>query len=223
MVLFAALSYVVTGGMTGGGKNASRESSAAIASELYQYLALMDNTLERMRLVQDCKEGQFDLSNTVWRFGPSGPNADQLVFQPNHNAAAPADGRCKLFSYMPAQISEAAKIDTSSNGWALSMNPWIASYSVPDIGTSLRDLVIVYPAVPLEVCKAFNRLAGINLATDGTPLGNGGWPISSYTGIYNGASSFNSGNTGNSLSTGLRDFCSGNATSNYIMHVLLPR
>lgn len=216
VVLFAALSYAVTSSTRGGGNNASKESATATASELYQYLVLMDNTLDRLRLVNGCTESQFDFSNTVWLYGPSGARADTPVFPVNHNSAAPGDGRCKLFSYMPAQISDAAIVETAAGSWARSMHPWIISYSIPGIGTSAYDLVIAYPTPAPEVCKAFNRLAGINLSTDGAALPIG-WPVTSYAGIYNGL--FNAGNTANSNATGLRDYCSAGG----IIHVLIAR
>lgn len=65
VVLFAALAYAVTSSMRGGGKNASSETVQANAAAIMQYASLMNNTITRLRLSNDCKDEQISFYNPI--------------------------------------------------------------------------------------------------------------------------------------------------------------
>lgn len=64
VVLFAALSYAVTSSTQGGGKNASEETVKSAVAALTQYATLMENTITRLKLTNDCADEQFSFINT---------------------------------------------------------------------------------------------------------------------------------------------------------------
>ena len=62
VVLFAALSYAVTQGMRGGGKDAGPEKFKTLASQILQNVSLMENTMMRAMTVNGVPGYGFDLS-----------------------------------------------------------------------------------------------------------------------------------------------------------------
>ncbi len=161
VVLFAALSYAVTQGTRGGGNNAAAEKMQSAASEWIQYATLLQNTINRLMLTNDCKDTDISFeNNTVTTYV---------------NASAPA--RCKLFDPagggLPFKTIPSDWLNTSYAGsydygyfgvydqtsiTNLGTNP-ISSGSV---GAGI-DLVMLIPYLNDNFCLAINKMAGVNI------------------------------------------------------------
>lgn len=74
VVLFAALSYAVTNSMRGGGNDGSKESADALAAQIIQYGALVEQSVQRLRLTNGCKDTQISFQNAIVS-GYTNPNA----------------------------------------------------------------------------------------------------------------------------------------------------
>lgn len=159
VVLFAALAYAVTSSLRGGGKSASDESAAATASALIQYGALIENTVQRLMVSNDCKETQLSFENTVdlsylnaaapdkcKLFNPAGGG---LTWQSPPSSAGP--GGRYLFTLAPI-VNLGVKQDTSSTDRCVLL--------AAEERAACADLLIALPDVTEAVCRAVNTLAG---------------------------------------------------------------
>ena len=228
VALFAALSYAVTSSTRSGGGNASKEKAQAGAASLLQFATLLENTVQRLRVSNDCKEDQLDFTNAVYkRYDDAGTNSA--------NSNAPADRRCHVFDPAGGNISPlVAPPSAISASAAPSPTNWreghggAAVYQVKDVGTtgaagtvSANDLVFHFTRINLETCIALNELLGV--ANPGgappNPVFNG------TTYAYSNGSFAGSGLMEGVEINGQLSFCSGaGGTSAYTYrHVILKR
>lgn len=83
VVLFAALSYAVTQSMRVGGKDGGSERAKASASAVLNYMTLIEQTIQRLTLVNGCTLSQISFQNNV---------------DPNYtNTGAPSSKKCHIF------------------------------------------------------------------------------------------------------------------------------
>jgi len=163
VVLFAALAYAVTSSMRGGGKSASDESAQAIASAVINYGGLLEQTVQRLLMSNDCKETQLSFENT-----PSGGVSYT-------NPSAPS--KCKIFNSEGGGVSW----QDPPSGFALSGEPYYFTLApivnlgafqensstnrcinlVGDERAKCVDLIMVVLNISEPVCHAINKMAGI--------------------------------------------------------------
>lgn len=90
VVLFAALSYAVTQSLRGGGTDASGESMKTQASAIVQYANLIENTITRMRMSNNCSDTAISFinpGNTMYNSHVSTPACQ--VFAPEGGGLTP--------------------------------------------------------------------------------------------------------------------------------------
>ncbi len=93
IILFVALSYAVNSGMRGNGKSAGSENAATAAAELQQWSTLLAQTVNRLMLVNNCKDTELSFLYDSDGDGTVETNGQDLYYNP----AAPADKRCNVF------------------------------------------------------------------------------------------------------------------------------
>jgi len=156
VVLFAALAYAVTQSMRGGGQDATKEQGQSYAAELIQYGAMLQNTINRLMLVNDCKDTQLSFENTL---------VTSYV-----NSSAPA--KCKIFDPAGGGMSfkaiPARYLDTSySAAYDYGYGGVFDQQSITYVGLSDangtgvgKDLVMFIPYVTANLCLEFNKMLG---------------------------------------------------------------
>jgi len=152
VVLFAALSYAVTQGMRGGGKDGGEEKAKLFATQLIQIGAALESTVLRTMMIDGTRDYGLDFS---------GPNSNM---SPNNaclsdNCRIVQNGKVALIT-----IPDWASSDTS--GAAHTRRPYILAASVENIGTSAPDLLIVQYHLKASVCDAINQIVGLASSSD---------------------------------------------------------
>ena len=154
VALFAALNYAVTSSNGGGTKNASSENQATKASEILNYFSQIDTAIKRMTLTHGIREYEI---NFFYSGNPVNIRHD------NTNCL---ENRCRIFhpdggGVSPRRITNMCR-DTSIS-CSNSGNPGrIFLFSIPGAGTSLPDLVWIYYASDIGLCKQINRNMGLS-------------------------------------------------------------
>lgn len=157
VVLFAALAYAVTSSMRGGGLDATQEQSQSYAAEILQYGVSLQNTINRLMLVNDCKDTQISFENpTVSTYTFSTP-AKCKLFDPA--------GGANTFKAIPERYldkSNAANFDYGNiavyNQQAIA-NAGLKSSNSSGDG---KDLVMFVPYLTDGVCTAVNKILNVN-------------------------------------------------------------
>ncbi len=110
IILFVALSYAVSSGMRGGGKDGSPEKVSSQAATLLQQASLIQNTVNRLRLTNGCTDTEISFENPTVS-GYTNPNS-------------PGDKRCNLFDPAGGGLSwftpDAAWLDPTTANLAMS-------------------------------------------------------------------------------------------------------
>lgn len=79
VVLFAALAYAVTSSMRGGGRDAGSETVQLQSAQITQYATSLEQSLARMRLMNNCRDDQISFENgVVTGYTFTTPNACKL-------------------------------------------------------------------------------------------------------------------------------------------------
>ena len=65
VVLFAALSYAVTQSLRSGGNNVSKEAAQSAAAEIMNYASLIEQTVQRLELSNNCTLSEISFENNV--------------------------------------------------------------------------------------------------------------------------------------------------------------
>ncbi len=218
IILFVALSYAIMG-QRDGSKNAAGENLSLQVAQMTQYANLMENTVQRMMLVNDCKDTQIGFDNTVWLL-----STGAVSHPANHNPNTPSDS-CRVFSLqgggMSPQTFAALASGPVCSTCAKPGNPIILAVSVQDVGTSNPDLVLFVTYFSDALCQELNNA-----------LGNGAilpsWtftPYNVWAGSYGGATGILGTGTAAALK-GKRTGCGrwGGATNDtQFYHVLIAR
>ncbi|MAM34377.1 MAG: hypothetical protein CMH28_04815 [Micavibrio sp.] len=161
VVLFAALSYAVSSSQSGG-QNADRERSTIAASTLIQEITLIKNTIQRMKILNNCSDEDItfvydsDLDNDLdsdddyWNLNL--PSTKCYVFHP--------DGGGLRFPEPAKDIGAGSEIIFTGFNW------------VDDVGTSAADLIAITTNITRTACDQINRELGAP-TTNGEPVEEG--------------------------------------------------
>ncbi len=172
IVLFAALAYAVTGGgRVKEDQRVSTEKAEAAVGTIHNYFSLLDNTIQRLRMTNGCKDTQIGFINTVVS-GYTGTTGCRIY--------TAGEGGVSWQTPDPSWLIPATGSEDTSYG------QYFIPYGVqciPDIGTGIctgstgeeKDLVIGLTYVTDKVCSAYNAKLGIPAPSPSScyPLGMG--------------------------------------------------
>ena len=193
IVLFAALSYVVTNSVQGGSKDGSAESAEAAAAEILQWFAAVDNAVMRMKMNGIAYEDMSFIHDTKLYSGT-------LLYGYSNNSRCTSD-TCRVFKpngggirppeFEKYGVENATGASDSYVYRGHMYQPSLAQW--PGAGTSLNDIVIPIMYISPSVCIALNNKMGItsSIGTGGSLVIGGvtpaiwdtttGWNLSAYT------------------------------------------
>lgn len=156
IVLFAALSYAVTGGMVvKEDQRISTEKAQAASSSIVNYATLLENSINRIRLSNGCTETQINF---------------QTASNGYSNGNAPVDEKCNLFSPsgggMGWQIPDMNWLRVADGSEDATFGQWFFPYGtlcINGIGSatcsnlaSEKDIQVQLRYVSDKVCSAIN-------------------------------------------------------------------
>lgn len=159
VVLFAALSYAVTGNQREQ-VNSLGERAKTYAGEIINHAASVEAAVSRMTLIEGCLASQIDFaySNNTnpmgWNYG---------------NGSAPPDGHCGIFNQ--SKGGKVARVDKINLDWldsARSGNTYYGYWVSPRLRAFKRvgidtdgDIAYILPYLKKELCEEINRQLGI--------------------------------------------------------------
>lgn len=157
MILFAALSYAVTQALQGGGKDASSESYKAQATQLIQFGALLENTINRQMLVSNVREYGFDFSYTTPNYTQSGPNSTCTSQVCRMFTTPTSPGLINIVKFdMKFLDPRFLTLNPGYSGDTGSLNKFQIA-QILDVGTALPELLLIIEGIRPEICKAINE------------------------------------------------------------------
>ena len=197
MALFAALSYAVTQSGRGGG-NIDRETAALAASQLVQYGALAQHTINRMRIANGCGETELSFERSPF----DGTDAAYV----NTIANARGDFACHFFHPNGGAMTEFNPASTTGLVTGTPITEFYGDMDIIGVGTgtgitpagtstTVSELALIVRNLTEESCLQISRNVGLdNIATDSGDLN-----VAPFVGSYLngdgivGCSSFNCG------------------------------
>lgn len=218
VVLFAAISYAVTSNERGQVKSASTENVQLQAAQMEQYAGLLENVIQRIMLINDCKDTQIGFDNTAWKRINSAS-----VHGANHNPNTPSDA-CRVFNPLggglPAQTFAGSAMAGCGGGCMRAGHPRVIVLSIEGVGTSAPDLVLNIQYFPDAVCQQINSDMG-----NGAILPSVSYTSTLWAGSYAGVTAV-IGTGSSSALFGKRTGCAlwgGNVNDTQFYHVLIAR
>lgn len=160
VVLFAALTYAVTGSQKGGTKDASSEKVKTLSAEILQKATLMENTIQRMMMVNGCKDNEISFENpTVANY--VNPNANVVGTNKKCHVFDPAGGGLS-YPTMPREAYDPA-METYGNAWGQAV--FTGQVFVTQVGTDCTtavcsELVFMSQGLTKAVCDHINEQMG---------------------------------------------------------------
>jgi len=142
VALFAALSYTVADMMKGGNADDITQERAKIyANEIIDYARLVKQSVQSVRISNDCSDTDISFENNVETGYTNGTNTACQVFH--------ADGG--MINWLSPQ-------STVNDG-----SEWLYSGGnhVDAIGTSASELVLILPNIKQLICDQINTSSGI--------------------------------------------------------------
>lgn len=181
VALFAALSYAITSSGRGVG-NTSKEQSEIAASQVIQYFEVINQTFQRMRLLNGCGESEYNFETPIYT-----TNAGNQMNQ--NNANSPTDGSCDIFGSsvgvvaqpLPDAALDLNNVEVTDTGTY--PNAWRAGHlrvvvtQLSTIGTdgsagdeSANDLMLISNYLNKDTCMAINRGLGVDNPIGDAPI-----------------------------------------------------
>lgn len=190
IILFAALTYAVSSNMNvKEDQRISTEKAQTIASQIIQYTSLVENTVNRLKLVNGCSDTQLSFQNSGVSGYANGSAPDNCkVFDPAGGGVAWQTPDPSWF-ISPA---DAAALATAGNAYGVYQIP--STQCVQGMGTgtcdgtaATKDLVIGLKYLNKKICDAINAKLGYS-----TP-GEACYPTSNnekFSGAYYGTGQY---------------------------------
>lgn len=181
IILFAALSYTVSGMMRGGNSDMIGEERAKIlGGEILDYGRVLRQAVQNLRISNGCSETDLSFENNIL-----------LQYT---NTTNPPD-RCKIFHPSGGDINYIVPnpewLDAEHSA-ELYYNEWfITSVCAPSMpyaelgqrceGSPFHDLVVLMPYIKQEICEQINALSSIEgIPQDAHKVGQRGYFTGSY-------------------------------------------
>lgn len=148
VALFAALSYVVSGMMRGGGStDVSDEEAKIYAGEIIDYAGSVRQTVQDLRISNNCSDTEISFENEFVSGYANGTDTACQIFD--------NDGGGMNWSSAASQFND-------GTNWL-----FVASNVVDGVGSSDPDLILVLQNLNVSICTAINEKSGItDLGTD---------------------------------------------------------
>lgn len=160
VVLFAALSYAVSGSSRTNSGNISDEKADLVVSQLRNYSASLKTGFDRLR-IGSCSLEEISFENSTFK------NFNGTLASVT-NSAAPPDGHCNIFdsrggNVIPQIISDGifknAPSSCSSSTSALPGHSLIRLYPFKDQGTAANDVYLQIGGINNKICERINDTA----------------------------------------------------------------
>ena len=219
VALFAALSYAVTSSSKGGGSGITKDKAKLHAAEIIQYATQMEQTVSRLRVINQCSDTQISFDGTTMT-GYVNPNA-------------PSDKRCHVFDAAAGGAMALKKPGTHLNDE--SEFYYTARTCVVNVGSGkvgcytnndYSDLVMYLPRVYEEICVEINNKLGI-INPAGTPPNGDNTEVGAnakFVGAYNNNNLAETGGGGEAANyNGKYSGCFLYSGTYYYYHVLVAR
>lgn len=154
IVLFAALSYSFARSVSQSQSNTNTEQARIIANEILGYAETLRQATQRLITVNGCSENDISFYSEKWN---TPVNYDNV-----NTPFAAGDFECHVFQRDGGGIGYKDHADLKAGG-----NLLITSdCGVAGIGTGAPEIVMLMRNVPLSVCKAVNRIVGVDMPSD---------------------------------------------------------
>ena len=145
VILFAALSYAVTS-QRDGGKNAAPEKLDASISVMLQDASLLEQTINRLMLVNGCKDTDISFENaTVGGY-----------INPNANVAG-MNKKCHIFDKAGGGLSWPVRPDGLEHIEGEQVYQFHGTSVVEHVGTPEADLILYLRIASEPICAALNK------------------------------------------------------------------
>lgn len=184
VVLFAALSYAVTQSMRGGGKDGGSENATLIVSQIYQYAALLDATVDRLMLVNGCSESQISFENLDYPVTTANPRAPS---DKSCHMFEPEGGNLKPFPIQPDWLLNPADYGGNTFIHLHGHASFHGTRNIENTPTIASEMVWVIPFLNQSVCDEINNREGLT--------GNTSWGY--WINEYLGPANFRNADTSN--------------------------
>ena len=191
VALFAALAYAVTQSGRGGG-NTNKEQATLAAAQIDGFFGDVQATITRLMLTGGCTDTQISFANNVYTKYNSGSGPNGLLFPADgaagSNLNAPLDKHCDVFDPAGGGLTPQTfpNIAPDIPTYAIESGKGHVFFSAdafPGVGTSADEIVGAVSLVSQDVCRAYNKAHGVNLANGGDPP-NGDWYTYPFDGTY---------------------------------------
>ena len=217
VVLFAALSYAMTGSQRGGVKDASSETIRSGVASLFQFFDQVDAAVLRMRLT-----GGFAPENISLQYTLKKADGTTQSVSSNSNCVGNA---CRVF--LPDGGGATAR---GFENWALAPDgtgttaPGYYNFIVfdfPYAGTSANDIILYVTKLQPAICTELNAALGITT----TPTMTGSYLLATPTTNWDGAGYSISANASQLLGKNSFGRLVGSAPNQYcdVYHMLIAR
>lgn len=162
VVLFAALSYVVTSSTRVGGASISKEKADLLAAQIINQFVAFDTAIHRV-IAGGCTVDQLNAYSVAYTRRNGTPIGSV-------NPKSPSDGRCNLWDgsqyplpylYAPRDALDETIAYTPTNSEL--GHYYVVGTNVVNVGSDLNDLTIILANVKRDVCLSMIRKLGISL------------------------------------------------------------
>ena len=222
IVLFWALSHAVTSSIRGGGQDATKEQSQVYAAELVQYGGMLQNTISRLKLSNNCTDKTISFENAIKTdyVNPSAPAACK-IFDQNGGGLV-----FKKISDDYLDITQSAKYDYGYPAFYNQHNVLNVGLPASTSTEEGKDLVMLIPYLSDSVCLGINRMIGVN-SIPSTP-----WTLAATNTNLKFRGTYWTANTGYDFPSNLvtdvfgclyASNFSGTGAANVFYYVILPR
>lgn len=180
VVLFAALSYVVTNSTRGEGKDASTETSDSQASDILSFLTAISVSTQRMVLTGT------PIEDVSFQHESESYAGSRTVIYINNRCITTS---CRLFDTqgggLPFRSFEKYAVSAPINWQSTWRKPGYIDFHMgkwPGAGTDKNDIIIQLNAIKPDICQAMNRILAITSLPNLTGSWIGVTPVSLWDG-----------------------------------------
>lgn len=162
IVLFAAVSAVVTQSGKGGSDILRPEKAKLAAGELINYANQLSQAVRKVMLVNDCTDSQISFERAPF-------DGSDLSYR---NTQAPLDKRCHIFNQngggVAFRLPPEAALDKSRNdqtdygAFIITGNTSVKNLGSDCASSACNELVLFLPHINAETCKEINRKTGLS-------------------------------------------------------------
>lgn len=171
IVLIASLTYAVTRENRGNTDIFTDQQTKLAAQEMIEFGNTMVSAVQKLRL-RGCQETEISFTNTIYK-----TNNNNDIFTNAHNANAPVDGSCDIFSINGANLTPSLFPVNNLQDWpgitATDVKPGsitiVRSEAVGTGDAAREDVLLIIPYVRRSICLKINDILGVINPSDAVP------------------------------------------------------